>query len=72
MTEVLVALLGYLYWIALVGGIGWWIWAVRRSSTPPKRSATDSAELARVRAALADLDQARALGGSDREQARGR
>lgn len=66
MTEILSTLLSYLYWVAIIGGVGWWIWSMRRSSTPPKRSAADSAELARIRAALEDLDSPLSLGRSDR------
>lgn len=71
MTDILSTLLGWLYWIAIIGGVGWWIWVIRRSSKPRRRSDADTAELARARAALAELERGPARGSSDREQARG-
>ena len=51
-------LFSLIYLLAIVGGIGWWIWVVRRSRQPatPKRTETEKVELARLRAHLAQLE----------------
>ena len=44
-----------LYWVAILGGMGWWLWSMRnmrRSSAPPKRTHVESAELTRLQALL--------------------
>jgi hypothetical protein len=52
-----------LYWLAILGGMGWWFWSMRnmrRSAAPPKRTKVEDAELTRLRAHLAQPpDQAR-------------
>lgn len=55
MTFLLENLFSLLYLIAIVAGIGWWLWVVRRSrqAARPKRTATEEAEIARLRAQLA-------------------
>lgn len=60
MTFLLENLFSLLYWLAILGGIGWWLWIVRKSrqaSSPPKRSKGEEAELASLRAQLAQLQQ---------------
>lgn len=55
MSFLLENLFSLLYWLAILGGIGWWVWIVRKSrtaSSPPKRSTVEEAELASLRAQL--------------------
>jgi len=52
MSELLFDLLGLAYWAAIVGGVLWWIWSIRRSSRPRSRTAREDAELAGLRAAI--------------------
>ena len=58
MTFVLENLFSLLYLLAIVVGIGWWLWVVRQSRQParPKRTATENVELARLRAQLAQME----------------
>ena len=51
-------LFSLIYLLAIVGGIGWWLWVIRRSRHPAqqKRTETENVELARLRAQLAELD----------------
>lgn len=59
MTFLLENLFSLLYWLAILGGIGWWIWIVRKSrkASTPKRSQRENAELASLRAQLSELEQ---------------
>ncbi len=59
MTFLLENLFSLLYWLAILGGIGWWIWIVRKSrkASTPKRSARENAELTSLRAHLSELEQ---------------
>ena len=58
MTFLLENLFTLLYLLAIVVGIGWWLWVVRRSGQParPKRTETENVELARLRAQLAQME----------------
>lgn len=58
MTFLLENLFSLLYLLAIVVGIGWWLWVVRRSRQParPKRTGTENVELARLRAQLAQME----------------
>lgn len=58
MTFLLENLFSLLYLLAIVVGIGWWLWVVRRSRQParPKRTETENVELARLRAQLAQME----------------
>lgn len=49
-------LFSLIYLLAIVGGIGWWLWVIRRSrqAAQPQQTATDKAEIARLRAHLKD------------------
>ncbi len=60
MTRVLYDALGYAYWAAIIGGVLWWIWSMRRHDRPPARTSREQAELAGLRAAteLADGEPA--------------
>ena len=44
-------LFSLIYLLAIVGGIGWWLWVIRssRQAAQPKQTATDKAEIARLR-----------------------
>lgn len=53
MSFLLDNLFSLIYWLVILGGIGWWFWFMRRSSAPPKRTKAEDAELARLRARLA-------------------
>ena len=63
MSFLLDNLFSLLYWLAILGGMGWWFWSMgrmRRSAAPPKRTEVENAELARLRAHLAEAsDEAR-------------
>ena len=52
MTELLYDLLGLAYWAAIVGGVAWWIWSIRKARRPKARTPRDEAELAGLRAAI--------------------
>jgi len=52
MSELLYGLFGLAYWAAIVGGVLWWIWSMRRSSRPRVRTPREEAELAGLRAAI--------------------
>lgn len=54
MTDVLGTLFDLIYLLAIVGGVGWWIWVVRRSrqQSRPTRTEQENAELLRLRALL--------------------
>ena len=52
MSELLYDLLGLVYWAAIIGGVLWWIWSIRRSSRPRSRTPREEAELAGLRAAI--------------------
>ena len=52
MTELLSDLLGLMYWAAIIGGVLWWIWSIRRSSRLRSRTPREVAELAGLRAAI--------------------
>ena len=58
MTFLLQNLFSLIYWLAIVAGIGWWLWVIRRSrqSARPKRTETENVELARLRVQLAQMD----------------
>jgi hypothetical protein len=51
-TELLYDLLGLAYWAAIVGGVAWWIWSIRKARRPKARTPRDEAELAGLRAAI--------------------
>lgn len=51
MSELLYGLLSYAYWAAIIGGIVWWVWSMRRSRRAPVRTPREDAELAGLRAA---------------------
>lgn len=51
MSELLYGLFGLAYWAAIVGGVLWWIWSLRRSSRPRVRTPREEAELAGLLAA---------------------
>lgn len=57
MAFVLENLFSLLYWLAILGGIGWWLWIVRKSrkASTPQRSERENAELASLRAHLSKL-----------------
>ena len=58
MSFLLNNLFSLIYWLAILGGLGWWFWSIRRmrrSAAPPKRTEVENAELARLRAHLAHL-----------------
>jgi hypothetical protein len=57
MTFVLENLFSLLYWLAILAGIGWWVWIVRKSrkASAPQRSQVENAELASLRAQLSEL-----------------
>lgn len=52
MSELLFDLLGLAYWAAIVGGVLWWIWSIRRSRRTRWRTPREDAELAGLRAAI--------------------
>ncbi len=52
MSELLYHLLGLAYWAAIVGGVLWWIWVIRRAGRPRIRTPREDAELAGLRAAI--------------------
>jgi hypothetical protein len=52
MSELLYDLLGLAYWAAIVGGVLWWIWIMRRGSRPRVRTPREEAELAGLRTAM--------------------
>ncbi len=52
MRELLYDLLGLAYWAAIVGGLLWWVWSIRRGNRPPGRTPREEAELAGLRAAI--------------------
>ena len=51
MSELLYDLLGFAYWAAIIGGVLWWLWSMRRSRRPPVKTPREQAELAGLRAA---------------------
>lgn len=65
MRFVLENLFGLIYLLAIVGGVGWWLWVVRRSRQPakPQQTAMDKAEIARLRA---HIEQAEGESGGNR------
>jgi cytoskeletal protein RodZ len=58
MAFLLENLFSLLYWIAILGGIAWWVWIVRKSrkAPPPKRSTRENVELASLRALLSERE----------------
>lgn len=52
MSELLRDLLGLAYWAAIVGGVLWWVWSIRRSRRARSRTPREAAELAGLRAAI--------------------
>lgn len=52
MSALLSDLLGLAYWAAILGGILWWVWVVRRSKRSRSRTPREEAELAGLRAAV--------------------
>jgi hypothetical protein len=58
MTFLLENLFSLLYLFAIVAGIGWWLWVIRRSrqAARPRRTETENVEVARLRAQLAQMD----------------
>lgn len=52
MSESSYDLLGFVSWAAVVAGVLWWIWSIRRSSRPRSRTPREQAELAGLRAAI--------------------
>jgi len=52
MSELLSDLLGLAYWAAIVGGVLWLLWSMRRRSRPRARTPREEAELASLRAAI--------------------
>ena len=52
MSELLFGLVGLGYWAAIIGGVLWWIWSIRRSGRPRLRTPREDAELAGLRAAI--------------------
>jgi hypothetical protein len=58
MAFLLENLFGLLYWLAILGGIAWWVWIVRKSRkvSSPKRSTRENAELASLRALLSERE----------------
>lgn len=52
MRELLSNLLGLSYWVAILGGVLWWIWSLRRGRRPRGRTPREDAELAGLRAAM--------------------
>lgn len=52
MRELLYDLLSFAYWAAIIGGVAWWIWSIRKARRPVARSPREQAELAGLRAAI--------------------
>ena len=52
MRELLYDLLGLAYWAAIVGGVGWWIWSIRKARRPRSMTPREQAELWGLRAAI--------------------
>jgi hypothetical protein len=55
MSFLLDNLFALVYWLAILGGMAWWFWSMRRmrrSAAPPKRTEVENAELARLQAQL--------------------
>ena len=61
MSELLSDLLGLVYWVAIVGGVLWWIWSIGRSSRARSRTPREDAELAGLHAAI-DRDRSLTAG----------
>ena len=61
MTQLLSDLLGLTFWTAIVGGVLWWVWSIRRSSRSRTQTPAEDAELAGLQAAF-DRDRRRAAG----------
>lgn len=61
MTALLSDLLGPVYWFAILGGVLWWAWIMRRSRRPHARTQREAAELAWLRTAI-DRDRHQAVG----------
>lgn len=61
MIELLYALLGLAYWAAIIGGVLWLIWSIRRSRRAPSRTPREDAELDALRVAI-DRDRHRTGG----------
>jgi cytoskeletal protein RodZ len=59
MTFLLENLFSLLYWFAILGGIAWWVWVVRKSrkASTPKRSQRENAELTSLRALLSEREE---------------
>ena len=56
MSFLLDNLFALVYWLAIIGGMAWWLWSMRRmrrGAAPPKRTEVENAELARLQARLA-------------------
>lgn len=52
MSELLYDLLGLAYWAAIVGGVAWWVWSIRRARRPRAMTPREQAELAGLRVAV--------------------
>ncbi len=52
MKELLYDLLGLAYWAAILGGVAWWIWSIRKARRPRAMTPRDQDELAGLRAAI--------------------
>lgn len=61
-------LLAIASWAAIVGGVLWWIWSMRRGSRPRVRTPREEAELAGLRAAI-DRGRREPTGRSERRGA---
>ena len=61
MSALLSDLLGLAYWAAILGGVLWWIWIVRKGRRPHARTPREEAELAGLRAAM-ERDRSQPVG----------
>lgn len=60
MIDLLDDLFGLLIWVGSLALVAWWLWGMKKASTPRKRTPREEAELASLRAAI-DRDQDRLL-----------
>ena len=55
MSFLLDNLFALIYWLAILGGMAWWLWIIyrmRRGAAPPKRTDVENGELARLQTQL--------------------
>ncbi len=57
MTDLLLDLLGFAYWAAIIGFVVWWVWSIKKASRPRRRTPREQAELASLRTALARAER---------------